>query len=443
MSNSIGNLKNSGLQGNNFPWQLKMLQGQQCACDYLKEIDLNTDQVEPLLVQILAAIQQGSDFEAFLVVDGNDVTWLEVRIWNPATGTFDPPIYFAVGSNVPGTPAPPISYINPNTYLAQIVSYTSNLISIEAGTPDALGQTTMAASMPVVIASNQTGIPVTDNGGSLTVDGTVSLSTATLTALENITVQNGAGAAAVNIQDGGNSITVDAIDLDIRNLTFATDSVNVSGSNVLVTNAVAVSGISDGTDSLQINTDGSINVNATIDCTTSSIAICDGTPGGSNLVINNPGSPADGSINTVLVDLTTGSPAVINPDGTQNNAIYGYDYSTLQNEAITSTDISPTVQALDVNLTNPSLTVQITPNIQVSINDIATIINPVYSISFANIGTADALVSFDSGTTQVSIPPGVTINMDAGGLGNFYASATFAWDTQSNLGSKLVITYNT
>ena len=86
---------------------------------------------------------------------------------------------------------------------------------------------------------------------------------------------------------------------------------------------------------------------------------------------------------------------------------------------------------------------QITPNIQVSINDIATIINPVYSISFANIGTADALVSFDSGTTQVSIPPGVTINMDAGGLGNFYASSTFGWDTQTNLGSILVITYNT
>jgi hypothetical protein len=29
MSNSIGNLKNSGLQGNNFPWQLKVLQGLQ------------------------------------------------------------------------------------------------------------------------------------------------------------------------------------------------------------------------------------------------------------------------------------------------------------------------------------------------------------------------------------------------------------------------------
>jgi len=229
MSNSIGNLKNSGLQGNNFPWQLKMLQGQQCACDYLKEIDLNTDQLEPLLTQILAAIQDGTDYEAALVVDANDVTWLEVRIWDPLPppGAFLPPVYFEAGNNATGTPAIPITYINPNTYLAQIVSYTSNLVSIEAGTPDALGQTTMSASMPVTIASDQTALPVTDNGGSLTVDGTVSLSPATLTALENITVQNGAGAAAVNIQDGGNSITVDAIDLDIRDLDCATDSVSI------------------------------------------------------------------------------------------------------------------------------------------------------------------------------------------------------------------------
>lgn len=335
MSNSIGNLKNSGLQGNNFPWQLKMLQGQQCACDALKEIDLNTDQIEPLLTQILTAVQDGTDFEAALVVDANDLTWLEVRIWDPtpAPGAFLPPVYFEAGNNATGTPAFPITYINPNTYLAQIVSYTSNLVSIEAGTPDALGQTTMSASMPVTIASDQTALPVTDNGGSLTVDGTVSLSPATLTALENITVQNGAGAAAVNIQDGNNSITVDAIALDIRPL-VCTDEVSLCAN----------------------------------------------------------GNTVD-SGNPLPVSLPAG--------------------------------------------------VQITPNIKISENEIATIIDPVYSISFANIGTADALVSFDSGTTQESIPPGVTINMDAGGLGNFYASATFGWDTQSNLGSKLVITYNT
>ena len=99
--------------------------------------------------------------------------------------------------------------------------------------------------------------------------------------------------------------------------------------------------------------------------------------------------------------------------------------------------------SLAVTLCTQQAGVKITPNIQVSINDIATITDPVYSISFANIGTADALVSFDSGLNTVPLSPGVTVNMDAGGLGNFYDSATFGWDTQSNLGSKLVITYNT
>jgi hypothetical protein len=224
---SIGNLKDYGNKGNNFPWQLKMLQGQQCACDALQEIVDNTDQVEPLLVQILAAIQNGTDFEAFLVVDANEVTWLEVRIWNPATGTFDPPVYFAVGSNTPGTPVAPISYINPNTYLAQIVSNTANLISIEAGTPDALGQTTMANSMPVTIASDQTALPVTDNGGSITVDGTVAATQSGTWNLNNITgtvsLPTGASTeltlaallAAFNLEDFATETTLATVAADL------------------------------------------------------------------------------------------------------------------------------------------------------------------------------------------------------------------------------------
>lgn len=51
----------------------------------------------------------------------------------------------------------------------------------------------------------------------------------------DVTINNGAGAGAVNIQDGGNSITVDAVDLDIRDLAFATDKVDVSGSTVSFT----------------------------------------------------------------------------------------------------------------------------------------------------------------------------------------------------------------
>ena len=122
---SIGNLKDSGNQGNNFPWQLKMLMGQQCACDALQEVVANTDDVEPLLIQILAAIQAGTDYEAALVVDSADVTWLEIRVWNGTT--FDSPVYYLAGSNTSGTPAFPITYINPNTYLAQLVSNTTSV----------------------------------------------------------------------------------------------------------------------------------------------------------------------------------------------------------------------------------------------------------------------------------------------------------------------------
>ena len=135
-------------------------------------------------------------------------------------------------------------------------------------------------------------VNITDNAGSLTVDATdldirdlvfatdkvdvtgseVSLDAATLAALESITVQNGAGAAAVNIQDGGNSITVDAVDLDIRDLVFATDKVDVSGSAVTavvtatdldirdLTHVSDSVKVGDGTDFLAVNTDGSINV---------------------------------------------------------------------------------------------------------------------------------------------------------------------------------------
>ncbi len=49
----------------------------------------------------------------------------------------------------------------------------------------------------------------------------------------------------VNIADGGNSITVDASDLDIRDLTHVSDSVKIG----------------DGTDFLAVEADGSINVN--------------------------------------------------------------------------------------------------------------------------------------------------------------------------------------
>jgi hypothetical protein len=122
---SVGNLKTYGGKGTNMPWQLKMLFGQECACDNLTDINTNTSNVDSLLNQILTAIQAGTEYEAALVIDANDVTWLEVRIYNAGIGTFDPPVYYLAGTNTPGTPVAPITYINPNTYLAQIASNTS------------------------------------------------------------------------------------------------------------------------------------------------------------------------------------------------------------------------------------------------------------------------------------------------------------------------------
>jgi len=118
---SVGNLKTYGGKGTNLPWQLNMLFGQESAANSLSAINVNTTNVDSLLNQILAAIQGGADYEAALVIDSNNVTWLEVRIYNPDTGTFNPPVYFQAGSNVPGTPVDPITYVNPNSYLAQML----------------------------------------------------------------------------------------------------------------------------------------------------------------------------------------------------------------------------------------------------------------------------------------------------------------------------------
>lgn len=369
MSNSIGDLKNSGLQGNNWPWQYKVLLG---------------------LDKIASLIGTSTEYEAQLVTEtctspASSRILLEVRVWNTDTGTWGPTTYYLPGSSTPVTIAPgcTVAYVDSSAILAQILNV---LQDIENGVPEALGQTDSDNSMPVVIANDQSAIPVTlDCGTSATKicfdDGAGPINVNTTNPLPvdaTVTVDLNANTDQVGIygyQDINDPTTPTAISVDVDGHINVNATIDCTTSSIKICDADA--------DILNINTDGSINLGAldattgtfasltytgtgtanaldvnitggtvTIDCDTSSIAICDGTPGGSNLVINNPGSPADGSINTVLVDLTTGSPAVINPDGTQNNAVYGYDHSTMQNEQITSTGISPTIQALDVNITN-------------------------------------------------------------------------------------------
>lgn len=126
---SIGNLRDDGNQSKNFPWQLKMLLGQQCACDELAAINANTDQVEFLLSAILTSLQASTDYEAKFVVDtcDSDKVYLEVRVWDTDSGTWGPITYYLPGSSTPVTPVGAstpgcLVYTDPSGILGQILA---------------------------------------------------------------------------------------------------------------------------------------------------------------------------------------------------------------------------------------------------------------------------------------------------------------------------------
>ena len=134
------------------------------------------------------------------------------------------------------------------------------------------------------------------------ITGTISLPTgaateATLAAINNklvsgtdigdVTVNNAAGAAAVNIQDGGNSITVDAVNLDIRDLTAADVVTANQGAANTIANAWAVHP-TDGTNSQAYLATGEAKV-----------AVTQPLPAGSNNIGSVESNTRDGSGNQI------------------------------------------------------------------------------------------------------------------------------------------------
>jgi hypothetical protein len=106
-------------------------------------------------------------------------------------------------------------------------------------------------------------------------------------------------------------------------------------------------------------------------------------------------------------------------------------------------DSLPAVNSVSVAIAIDQFKQEITPTIIISLGETATLIpSETRSVSFASCGTADALVTFDSGDTIVALPTGTTVNMDAGGLSNYYLADRFGYDTVTNTGAKLIITYN-
>lgn len=146
-----------------------------------------------------------------------------------------------------------------------------------------LGQKTMANSTPVVLASDQTVIPVSDNGGSLTVDGTIAATQSGTWNINNIsgTISLPTGAAT--------ETTLAAIKTDADKFTFTSTRLLVDGSGV--TQPVS------GTVTANIGTTNGLALDATL----AKLTISQGTALGTNT-----GAMVMGSVTTAAPTYTTG-----------------------------------------------------------------------------------------------------------------------------------------
>lgn len=114
---------------------------------------------------------------------------------------------------------------------------------------NANGQATMANSEPVVLASDQSAIPITvasipshpvTNAGTFAVQSTNQANSGV--DIGDVTINNASGASAVNIQDGGNSITVDGTVAVSGTVTVAAHAVTNAGTFAVQNTAATPAG---------------------------------------------------------------------------------------------------------------------------------------------------------------------------------------------------------
>jgi hypothetical protein len=103
-------------------------------------------------------------------------------------------------------------------------------------------------------------------------------------------------------------------------------------------------------------------------------------------------------------------------------------------------------ESLAVTLCDRQAQVLITPVLLASSNSTGDLTaysgSSILSISFANDGTADADISVDGEATYIKLAPGMTINLDANGVMNYYDPNLFYWDTSLTAGASLLIAFN-
>lgn len=179
---SIGNLKTNGNKGNNFPYQLANLEllGQiltaipAAAC-------CPTAATEATLLSVLVALQNGQEFEQNIVTDlggagcpASCPVYLQIRIFNSGTGTFDPPIYYDADGNLV-VPVGPLQFNNTqyvlDNILLQVTAINSELsFSAHSGftpTVSSSGVGTVAVGAYSVVIHNTGGAIGIANGAPI------------------------------------------------------------------------------------------------------------------------------------------------------------------------------------------------------------------------------------------------------------------------------------
>jgi len=125
---SIGNTKDLGNKGNNFPYQRSVLELLSALVAMPPPVGGAT---EVTLAAVLASLQNGKEFEQSLVIDTGGVgtpTYLQVRIFDTDTSVFNAPIYYnASGALV--VPVGPLELVNPQLVLNNILTQVTSLNS--------------------------------------------------------------------------------------------------------------------------------------------------------------------------------------------------------------------------------------------------------------------------------------------------------------------------
>ncbi len=213
-----------------------------------------------------------------------DTTSLDGKIpsQGAATTANSTPVNIASDQTVPISaaslplPSGAATSANQSTANSSLSTIAGDTTSIDGKTPS-LGSATSANSVPVVIASDQSDISIDDGGNSLTVDAVqldiddltfasdkVDASGSTLgansgTDIGDVTINNASGASAVNVQDGGNSLTIDGTvtanaGTGIFDTTGSSISVaNVEGTSLSVDDNGGTLSVDDGAGSLTVD----------------------------------------------------------------------------------------------------------------------------------------------------------------------------------------------